>query len=355
MPSFNTVSWQNAQFIITTEQLNNAKNNLQLETNTISSLNESIGQYQQSINFFDFCENNISKIAQCIGLEKPLDAKTEEVIFSAFQAIRNQNQRSLTDLEHSAAETNSKIAHYRYEIARLTEQLNRLPSGTKTLTTDTLKKALAIFKDKINPRQILLCKNNSNSPFIRLVIKNVKYTLIDEEERYPFILTPHPQISIPLPPMEVHIFLENGKVSITPYKNAYTPYMWDGKKTVHPHIIAENSPCLGDFSASFREALDNEDWVLAISIFILFLETVNSSDIAGAQWGKYFFIVHNAMQLNLDLTNVRVPNTAHARSNRLFKIRELEQPGTFMYEAYTTDGSIRTPEDDFPHPWNSLF
>jgi hypothetical protein len=55
----------------------------------------------------------------------------------------------------------------------------------------------------------------------------------------------------------------------------------------HPHVQGNGKACFGDFELAIEEARAMSDWATAVDVCILFLESVNPSDPAGATYDRW--------------------------------------------------------------------
>lgn len=96
-------------------------------------------------------------------------------------------------------------------------------------------------------------------------------------------------VFIEIDEIEVHINLASRKVQLKPARgDAHAPYEWGATHNVHPHILGNHEPCLGDFTEAVTTAIVERDFRTAALMLRSYLSAINSMDIAGRNWTRYF-------------------------------------------------------------------
>lgn len=253
--------------------------------------------------------------------------------------IHTINRRLQSNQEH--------LRNVRAAVALANERLSNISAETKTVNLVDIRIALKKLGSCVNPRQIKLLEPHS----ICFVFNGLTYKVMEiDRDNFPRILSPYEYITIPLAPIKVTINPSTGYITIEESKRKYKIYKWGNKTRAHPHVLTNDEPCLGDFLSPYREALEAQDWVTTFSLIKLFLERAINTDVAGQQWINYF--VNNYAEgtnYTTEFFRFKKDNFVHN-----YKAVEQENPGVYIFEGYTNDGSTRVPEVDFPHPYNDF-
>lgn len=172
------------------------------------------------------------------------------------------------------------------------ERLRRYPpsfQGEHRVTKADLTRALTGLPN-LKPGSIATGYLPYNIPFIRWVFTGI--LMRPDKNHYAWLrgLGAGNTPSFPLQDVQVEIHLTDGAVKLSPLRGqrGQAPFTWDNQNRVHPHILSNDEPCLGDFAGPFREALHELDWVSVYTYLRLFLERAINSDAAGAKWVQPF-------------------------------------------------------------------
>jgi hypothetical protein len=97
---------------------------------------------------------------------------------------------------------------------------------------------------------------------------------------------------LPIPPLRFILSLKEpagslGKLRFAPVEFSYhNTFVTD---TPHPHVLANNKPCLGDFQTVISDAFDSGDIDMLLMVIFSFIEQVNADgDQAGESWPNMF-------------------------------------------------------------------
>lgn len=105
---------------------------------------------------------------------------------------------------------------------------------------------------------------------------------------------------LPIPPLRFLLSLKEpagslGKLRFAPMEFSYhNTFVSD---TPHPHVLANNKPCLGDFQTVISDAFDSGDIDTLLIVIFSFIEQVNADgDPAGESWPNMFIKNREAWQ-----------------------------------------------------------
>lgn len=212
------------------------------------------------------------------------------------QRFVSEVRGTLNHLVTTATENHQRTKEYLGRIiTNLTttrEQLRRYPAdaqGEQRTTKADITKALTGLPN-LKPGSIATGYDRLSYPFVSWVFTGI--LMRPDENPYPWLrgLGAGNTPSFPLQDVQVNIRLTDGTVRLAPMRGqrSKAPFSWDNQNRVHPHILGNDEPCLGDFAGPFREAISELDWVSAYTYLRLFLERAITSDSAGAKWSYPF-------------------------------------------------------------------
>ena len=97
------------------------------------------------------------------------------------------------------------------------------------------------------------------------------------------------KLRIPRAGCRVEIDLINKKIKMIPTDSEHMCfYMWEGTANVHPHLLRNHIPCLGDFEGPVHEAMSISDWNTVATLLVIYFNNVDARDSAGKHWVEYF-------------------------------------------------------------------
>lgn len=108
---------------------------------------------------------------------------------------------------------------------------------------------------------------------------------------------------LPIPPLKFLLSLKEpagslGKLRFAPVEFSY--HNTFESNTPHPHVLANNKPCLGDFQTVISDAFDSGDIDMLLTVIFSFMEQVNANgDQAGESWPNMFIKNRDAWQTTL--------------------------------------------------------
>ena len=178
------------------------------------------------------------------------------------------------------------------DLTRAREQVRRYPpdfQGERCVSKAEITEALAGLPN-LKAGSIATGYTPYGVPFVRWVFTGVFLRPNENPHAWLRGLGAENIPSIPLQDVQVTVSLVDGTVRLAPVRGQrdQAPFSWDNQNRVHPHILSNDDPCLGDFAGPFREALDEFDWVSVYTYLRLFLERAINSDAAGAKWIQPF-------------------------------------------------------------------
>ena len=236
-------------------------------------------------------------IAETLGTLVPTDTTHGAALHC--QLLRTLDSMQQGTLDALTAEQ-SQLAATTQQITRTREQLRRYPSsydGRKKATKKDIATALKGLPN-LKPGSIATGYTATQEPFARWIFTGI----LMQPNYNPFSwlrgLGPGNTPSIPLPDIEAHLNCATGRVSLRPLRGQRdsAPFFWSPTSTIHPHVLNDDYPCMGDFAGPFREAVDEMDWVSAYTFLRLFLSRAIDDDSAGRHWRDLFTATIHAQQ-----------------------------------------------------------
>lgn len=239
-----------------------------------------------------------------------------------------------SSIEHNISSINSTLT----QIAVAKEQLENIDQAPRKVSQSIIRKSLITFNG-IKSQNSILLREKDGKPFLRFVLDSV-ISRLDSSELYNCIHSEVGDLHIPISPVTVKIDLITGETAITPYTgwSKYAVYYFNGKYSPHPHVL-DTYPCLGDFSAPFRESIENQEWLESVLFIKLFLERVITNDLAGKNWIQYFRVWRN---LDSNTSSIYY-------QGKCYNIWQTKQLGYYELRPVDHDGPV------IPHPSNSVF
>lgn len=107
------------------------------------------------------------------------------------------------------------------------------------------------------------------------------------------------------------------------------PRGFTSHRRIHPHVLDNDKPCMGDYLGAYADARDRLDILEMVAIAQLFLESANPDDAAGKWWPRWAFYNAKYARGNLNLLN----------ETRIYNITD--DISIFAYKQYT--GVYRVP------------
>lgn len=189
------------------------------------------------------------------------------------------NTYSLSNLRRSRDYITSDLADVNRRL-RAYQRNHRCQDGRYTVHLRDFKQQLPNIPGA-KPADITF---NTDDTSIHIPVRGL---FIDCDEQPPWALTP---IRIPLPPINIALHPRSNTFSITALENnALRPFYFGGTNTVHPHSMNTTEICAGTYQAPIGVAIAEQDWGTALTLILLSLTTVTSTDSAGMQWPRGLF------------------------------------------------------------------
>lgn len=212
---------------------------------------------------------------------------------NVFIGSLRQNIRRMTSLADTSGEKRSLLQHTRERnsaigrIAELNEKVEKLKNkdAVFTITTKDLRKAIGDMSH-VDKNSVSTAITPRGVSVIRWCFKGLSF--VPTGNPYPYINGGKPP-RVNLQDILVEVSPQTGDIWLRPGGNTSRssyPYAWSGKNRVHPHILSEDKPCLGDFGGPIQEAIFEKDWKTAAGLIQLFLSSTYHEDSAGKQWYK---------------------------------------------------------------------
>lgn len=269
--------------------------------------------------------------------------------YLVHSVLNNKKELRETEISNNDARITSStnsINDSKAHIALLRERLAVQESTNEqnVLLLSELKEQLKPFAC-INPHSIKI-KENGGAPFIQFTMKNILSKVdISNLNGHPYIESDFADIYIPIPPVVCTVYPIDGSINMKAARGTkkYSAYCWDGQNTVHPHVLV-NKPCLGDFNGPVREAVDEKDWSLVVTLLKLFLERIISDDSAGEYWPSYF-------KRPLSGRYCYISREYFYADGAPFKVKQHKEPGYYTFINQHGGPNIEHPHNAyyFPH------
>lgn len=213
------------------------------------------------------------------GIVEDRKAESEERIRSITRTVRAIR-----------LDTRQTFERFRKETKKLIVLLENTPPP-KTITAETIIQAVAdhpfVLKRGVRYKPKLL-RMPGGQVFLVFILHNLKMT--PRSNNTTLVNKGGPIAPMPLGKVKVIISLSNGYVRLETVGSDPQHYQYNGwgrGRKVHPHVLRDSIPCMGDFAPPFSEALDNFDFPTVVDIICAFLETADPQDGAGFNWVRW--------------------------------------------------------------------
>lgn len=193
--------------------------------------------------------------------------------------------RLLRERQQQVGENKRQVSS---RLANINEALSAYPEGYTGETVITKAEIAAQLRNLPNiDRRSIAIGDFPDGPILRYVMKDVICKTDRTEGRWNWIAcAPGQTPSVFLQDVVVRVNLIDGTIKLAPKRGQrpLSPFEWTRRNRVHPHVLDNDQPCLGDFGGPLREAIANRDWATFGGVMKLFLETAITSDTAGSNW-----------------------------------------------------------------------
>ncbi len=161
------------------------------------------------------------------------------------------------------------------------KRLSALEKGENDITFLSVVEALS-KNNKILPETIRLAMDINDNNYIMFSFKNLQCT--PSHNKYLNIM----DRSFLLREIRISVNITDRIFRVTPVISEMDLCVtgYSGKR-VHPHILSNDTPCLGDFLGAIVDAIDARDWNTLGGVFQTFLEQAYDRDAAGAKWPRW--------------------------------------------------------------------
>lgn len=228
------------------------------------------------------------------------DIITEDYLSSFAYSVNSQAKAHERLAENALDTTQTEINTAIERITALRERLRRYPenyTGQISVTKTDITKAFKGLPN-LKPKTITTGTHaTSGLAFISWVFTGLY--LQPDTNPYDWLqgAAPNSIPSLPLQDMRVTITPASGEVTIAALRGQadQAPFIWGHQRTPHPHVLRNNSPCLGDFTGPLREAIYDQDWVSMYTYIRLFLQRAIENDVAGHTWANPFKAFWNTL------------------------------------------------------------
>jgi len=246
-------------------------------------------------------------------------------------------ENSLDRYRNRITSTENNLEAYYKNLIKYKEQVKKYEASAFTVfTKDKLKRTLSSIKS-INQKSVALGEDN-HGVFLRWRYEGLSATITGHSFKNINFGEP---VKISFEPIVVTTYL-SGSIKITGGRNAVRHTGYSGRSIVHPHILSNNRPCLGDFEGPAHEALNDLDIETYASIMEMFLSQVAHDDAAGSHWYKWMF---NSDRLDrANITGIPIDPDA-SDYERVRVLREVPAEHLFAY-IQNEDGEITTTPFD---------
>lgn len=240
----------------------------------------------ERLSFFnEITQNIIEKFMEEFSDISQDDARRAVSPYQMTTCIRQQ-----MDTQHNLVcrENGRQISHissYKAAISDYKEQLDGMDSSPTRYNRDDIEVALRKVEGfipgsvalSVEQGQYTLCwiMEGGQAKVNNLPMSDLPWFHVDELE-------------VPYERHMIDIRLNTKMIKFIPDPGVETIYNWEGTRTVHPHILNDHIPCLGDFSGPMTEAIVECDWETVATLSRLFMSQIDSRDSAGSHWSHYF-------------------------------------------------------------------
>lgn len=260
------------------------KNNVRLYNNAYESLTEQLATNRERVEDYQQWGERINHL-----LEQEIPDKPHSALFRSN--VRNNIRFNVNDAQNALDSIRIRLDGTAENLSTAIERLRRYPpdfTGQQRMTKQEVVQALTGLPN-FKPGSVTT-RYLYDRPVVEWQLTGIY--LRPDGNPYPWLrgLGAGNIPTIPLQDIQARIELTNGSIALQPLRNQHDQalYSWDGTRTVHPHILSNHEPCLGDFAGPVREAIHERDWVSVHTFLRLFLERAIIEDSAGARWARPF-------------------------------------------------------------------
>ena len=196
----------------------------------------------------------------------------------------------IISLKRDIATAETRISEFTSHKLHVEFEIKALDDSPVEIDVKTFRKQLR--SDRVKAVRFKTAIVNGQEQFRGISITLNPGTATVRNTRYPI----DPVISIPACTISI---AGRGSLKITA-KNGQGFRGYSSSPVPHPHVLSYQEPCLGDFGGPFWEALDDRDLVSALSILLLFLETVDANDAAGSYWNRWPWLNRDELMMECD-------------------------------------------------------
>jgi len=191
-----------------------------------------------------------------------------------FEDFEHARDRVFYRMDQRIDQHQDEVERLRAKIAFLKlKRANHVPCD-RTIELADLRRA--VESEQVS-NLYLATHDDGSFKFLRFNVDNVVAT-VHGLDRRDYI----GDITIKIPPSYVYLLPDGFRV--VPRGQGIDGYM---DSSSHPHTLSDHLVCGGDFSGSYVEAMSEYDFVTAVSVVMLFLESVNANDAAGQSWRRW--------------------------------------------------------------------
>lgn len=248
----------------------------------IHKTEEELEHHQKAVKAFNEAEDKLFAQLDASISEESAKIFTKEV--KDRKHTHEQRIVSATSRLREAKRGQSRIVKSLTPIEEQLEELQKTATGK--VSKDSLKNIFADFPTI--DQQSIAVGNENNEAFLQWKFQDIY--MMPNLNRFASIN----QGEIPrlkLPAARVRFFPRNNQLYIYPVRGQ-KQFNFYGGNQVHPHIMSNNEPCLGDWAPAIAEASAIHDWAGVANIIQMFLEHANVDDPAGRTWVRYFSRLH---------------------------------------------------------------
>jgi hypothetical protein len=279
-----TIHWYNSSVANLRQQLND--NLLALENNQ-SSFSEAIKEEEKFAKVKNIYHEWLTSSKELSQIKNRYEDDCVDILVDFFEKTFSMIYTKHNHWKQNARFFESAINERQSNIAFLNEQLSVIKSQTFSLTLEEVKNALKNITTVVQDTIDIYLQNES--PYVSWVFDNLLLVPTEITNSIASVVDFGDfEPSIPIGKTLISMGIVNYGITITGLHPNY-PYNFVGELVCHPHIMDNNSPCLGDFRDTLYEALDSKDWATACIIIQSFLSHANTRDSIGRNWTSFFF------------------------------------------------------------------
>lgn len=290
------------------QKLRELQNDLLSYANSIERWKASLEENKRNLKEYSELLDSYQDAINVLVKYKDMRTFSLEAPIEKLDSMLELYEGRISSLKNNIIRADKQISDYTAFRLKAEFEIKSLRNGPVKIDVKTFRKQLR--SDRVKAVRFKTIFVNEQEQFRGISVTLNPGTATVRNTGYPI----DPVISIPA--CTINITSPGHRLKITS-KNGEGIRGYSSQPVAHPHILSRQEPCLGDFGGPFWEAIDDQDLVSALSILLLFLETVDSNDAAGSYWSYWPWLNKNELVMQCDHCNklVDLHNPYTHRSN----------------------------------------